>query len=105
MTQVVAQPSLPASSPDAAIAPQAEIVPVLDFGGQYTQLICRRVREAGVYSEMVRPDIPIIYTSGYAAEAVSGEFPLRDGENFLQKPYPPQRLAELIRRRLDARQG
>ncbi|MEL7237608.1 MAG: glutamine-hydrolyzing GMP synthase [Planctomycetota bacterium] len=36
-----------------------EVVPVLDFGSQYTQLICRRVREAGVYSEMCRPDISV----------------------------------------------
>ena len=35
-----------------------EIVPVLDFGGQTAQLICRRVREAGVFSTLVRPDIP-----------------------------------------------
>ena len=41
-----------------------EIVPVLDFGSQYTQLICRRVREAGVYSEMLRPDVSGRRTAG-----------------------------------------
>src|SRR5438067_204656 len=34
-----------------------EIIPILDFGSQYAQLIARRVREKGVYSELVRPDI------------------------------------------------
>jgi len=38
--------------------PHEEIVPILDFGAQYAQLIARRVREKGVYSELVRPDIP-----------------------------------------------
>src|SRR5437588_4665023 len=36
-----------------------EIIPILDFGSQYAQLIARRVREKGVYSELVRPDIPL----------------------------------------------
>lgn len=36
-----------------------EVIPILDFGSQYAQLIARRVREAGVYSELVRPDIPL----------------------------------------------
>lgn len=35
-----------------------ELVTVLDFGSQTAQLIARRVREAGVYSMMVRPDLP-----------------------------------------------
>jgi GMP synthase (glutamine-hydrolysing) len=34
-----------------------EVIPILDFGAQYAQLIARRVREKGVYSELVRPDI------------------------------------------------
>jgi GMP synthase (glutamine-hydrolysing) len=36
-----------------------EVIPILDFGAQYAQLIARRVREQGVYSELVRPDISI----------------------------------------------
>jgi GMP synthase (glutamine-hydrolysing) len=36
-----------------------EIIPILDFGSQYAQLIARRVREQGVYSELVRPTISV----------------------------------------------
>ena len=34
-----------------------ETIPVLDFGSQTAQLICRRVRDAGVHSVLVAPSI------------------------------------------------
>src|SRR6266446_4276162 len=34
-----------------------EVIPILDFGSQYAQLIARRVREKGVFSELFRPDV------------------------------------------------
>lgn len=36
---------------------EKELVLVLDFGGQYNQLIARRVRELSVYSEMIPYDV------------------------------------------------
>ncbi len=39
--------------------PHDEVIPILDFGAQYAQLIARRVREAGAFSILVRPEISL----------------------------------------------
>jgi GMP synthase (glutamine-hydrolysing) len=55
--------------------PGVEVVPILDFGSQYVQLIARRVREAGAYSASSSPpDIPI---EQLAALRPEGDHPLR----------------------------
>ena len=38
---------------------QGQVVPIIDFGAQYVQLIARRVREAGVFSLLVSPHTPL----------------------------------------------
>ena len=41
-----------------------ETVIIIDFGGQYAQLIARRVRECGVYCEILPYNKPcLLYTS------------------------------------------
>jgi len=51
-------PGAPESAANIAVLAD-EVIPILDFGSQYAQLIARRVREAGVFSVLVRPDISV----------------------------------------------
>jgi FixJ family two-component response regulator len=43
----------------------------------------------------------VVCTSGYSAELASKALELRSGENFLEKPFPPNRLLDIVRRSLD----
>jgi len=49
-------------------------IAVLDFGSQYTQLIARRIRELGVYSEILPCAVPLetLLESGYRGVILSG---------------------------------
>jgi GMP synthase (glutamine-hydrolysing) len=50
----------PSASPRTPLRPAAvEEVIVLDYGGQYSQLIARRIRDCGVFSEMLPHDVPL----------------------------------------------
>jgi GMP synthase (glutamine-hydrolysing) len=49
-------------------------IAVVDFGSQYTQLIARRIRELGVYSEILPPtaSVEAVVTGGYRGVILSG---------------------------------
>jgi len=49
-----------------------------------------------------RPDLKVIFTSGYSADVVGKEFVLRRELNYLQKPYDPRKLALAVRDCLDS---
>jgi signal transduction histidine kinase len=58
------------------------------------------------FSQMIaiRPNLPVIFASGHAAETASLNSTMPTGAVFLQKPYMPQSLAESVRAVLDRKQ-
>jgi CheY-like chemotaxis protein len=48
-----------------------------------------------------KPDLKVIFTSGYSADVVGKGSALVEGENFLQKPYHAADLIQSVRRSLD----
>ena len=47
------------------------------------------------------PDLKVIYTTGYSPDLMGNDVALREGVNFLQKPYPPQKLVQTVRNGLE----
>jgi CheY-like chemotaxis protein len=48
------------------------------------------------------PKLKVIYTSGYSVELAGRDFPLEEGVNFLAKPFGADKLAQTVRKKLDA---
>jgi CheY-like chemotaxis protein len=56
-------------------------------------------------SERLRADNPslkVLFTSGYSTDLLGKDLGLKEGLNFLQKPYPPSKLVETVKAALAA---
>ncbi|WP_342394740.1 PAS domain S-box protein [Sinorhizobium garamanticum] len=53
----------------------------------------------------IRPEIPILFTSGYTEDFITHQGGLDPGLHFLKKPYRPRELAAKIRLILDGKRG
>jgi signal transduction histidine kinase/ActR/RegA family two-component response regulator len=49
------------------------------------------------------PKLKVVYTSGYSPGMAGKDIALLEGFNFLAKPYPPVRLAQVVRETLDGK--
>jgi two-component system cell cycle sensor histidine kinase/response regulator CckA len=48
------------------------------------------------------PSLKVIFTTGYSSELMGKDLQIKEGVNFLQKPYPPQKLLQTVRNGLAA---
>jgi two-component system, cell cycle sensor histidine kinase and response regulator CckA len=50
-----------------------------------------------------RPDLRVLYMSGYTANVIAHRGVLEEGLHFMQKPFSLEKLAEKVRAALDDR--
>jgi CheY-like chemotaxis protein len=54
-------------------------------------------RELAEEARRLRPDLPVLFTSGYTEDAILSQGRLESGVHLLSKPYRRQELATKIR--------
>ena len=52
---------------------------------------------------VIRPELPALYMSGYARDAIVHSGRLDPGVSYLGKPFTPEELARRVRETLDGR--
>ena len=57
--------------------------------------------ELAAASSVRRPDLPVLFTSGYTGKAGAKDDPLRSDAPMLRKPYALETLARAIRQAID----
>lgn len=60
-------------------------------------------RALATHVQSDRPDIKVVFTTGYSPDVAGRELTLHDGINFLPKPYTAERLLRVIRQSLTAK--
>jgi GMP synthase (glutamine-hydrolysing) len=81
-----------AGPPGPGEAPAHEEVLVLDFGGQYSQLIARRIRECGVFAELLPSDVGVDEVRARSPKALV----LSGGPASVYEPGAPSFPTELL---------
>ena len=86
----------------------SEALRMLEHDGERVDLVITDVVMPGMSGgglgdrlALLRPDLPVLYTSAYVDEDVIGRGLLEQGRPFLQKPCTPRELARKVREVLD----
>jgi CheY-like chemotaxis protein len=79
-------------------------------GGQIDLLLTDMVMPAGMSGielarelKKQRPDLPVLFMSGYSAEVAGQELPDSERGHLIQKPAPPRAILEAVQRALGER--
>jgi CheY-like chemotaxis protein len=93
---------LEASTPRAALALSEEFAGRIDL--LVTDVVMPEMNGRQLADELLgqRPELRVLYTSGYTDDAMVGRGVLTEGMAFLQKPFAIEQLAQKAREVLDA---